>query len=360
LGSNTIHPAEFTKFLGVWLGIRLTWKAHANKIKIKMKTQTLAFRKLAAFAWETSVPKARQIYAVVIRNVLAYGLTAWHSINEGFKKSSKLLTPTQNRCLRIMSGAYKATPARYLESEMVVSLFDLYLDKWVADFEHCIEASGISQLFRAAGARAAEIVAGRRRQHRRGAPELTSRDQRIQAIRRWMGTKKNTEKVMLEAWRRRWREATRKSRRGDLAARRGPDLTNHKVYKDLYKHQASVLMQVRIGRVGMADLLFQRHVPDVPTPLCSCGEAPETPEHVLLHYNKTAEKREIMRQRVGPNALRTRRDLAQLIFKYPELIIEWLLQIGKFTLYNKARELQRKWESEELFSRDQEAAIGIG
>jgi hypothetical protein len=66
---------------------------------------------------------------------------------------------------------------------MAVPLFDLYLNKWVANFKHRIEASGISQLLRAAGARAAEIVAGRRRQHKRKAPELTFRDQRIQAIR---------------------------------------------------------------------------------------------------------------------------------------------------------------------------------
>jgi hypothetical protein len=155
-----------------------------------------------------------------------------------------------------MSGAYKAIPARYLKSKMAVPPFDLYLNKWVTDFEHRIEASGISQLLRAAGARAAEIIAGRRRQHRRGAPELTSRDQRIQAVRRWMGTKKDTKEIMLEAWRRCWREATRKSKRGDLAARREPDLTNHKVYKDLYKHQAFVLMQVRTGCVEMADFLF--------------------------------------------------------------------------------------------------------
>jgi hypothetical protein len=65
-----------------------------NKIKAKIKTQTLAFRKLAAFAWETSVLRAKQIYAVVIRSVLAYGLTAWHGINEGFKGFSKFLTLT--------------------------------------------------------------------------------------------------------------------------------------------------------------------------------------------------------------------------------------------------------------------------
>jgi hypothetical protein len=61
---------------------------------------------------------------------------------------------------------------------------------------------------------------------------------------------------MLEAWQRRWHEVTRKSRRGDLAARKGLDLINYKMYKDLYKHQASVLMQIRIECVGMANFLF--------------------------------------------------------------------------------------------------------
>jgi hypothetical protein len=98
----------------------------------------------------------------------------------------------------------------------------------------------------------------------------------------------------------------------------------------------------------------------VPTPLCSCGEAPETLEHVLLHCNEIAEKREIVRQRVALITLRIRRNLAQLILKYLKLTVEWLLQTGEFSLYNKARELQREWESEELSSRDQEAATGIG
>jgi hypothetical protein len=46
----------------------------------------------------------------------------------------------------------------------------------------------------------------------------------------------------------------------------------------------------------------------MPTPLCNCGKAPETPEHVLLHCNEIAEKREIMQQRVAPIALRIRRN----------------------------------------------------
>jgi hypothetical protein len=40
----------------------------------------LVLSKLAAFAWGTSVPKARQMYAIVIRSVLAYEALSWHKI----------------------------------------------------------------------------------------------------------------------------------------------------------------------------------------------------------------------------------------------------------------------------------------
>jgi hypothetical protein len=92
-------------------------------------------------------------------------------MGENLKGSSKLLTLTQNGCLRIINGAYKAILARYFELKMV-----LYLNKWVADFKHRIEASGILQLLRAAGAKAAEMVAGRWRHHKRRALQLTFRD----------------------------------------------------------------------------------------------------------------------------------------------------------------------------------------
>jgi hypothetical protein len=121
---------------------------------------------------------------VVIRSVLAYELIAWHNMGEGFKGFSKLLISTQNKCFRIVNGAYKTTPTRYFELKMAIPPFDLYLNKWVANFKHRIKAFEMSQLLRGAGAKAAEMVAGRRHQHRRKGPELTSRNQRIQAVRR--------------------------------------------------------------------------------------------------------------------------------------------------------------------------------
>jgi hypothetical protein len=55
--------------------------------------QMLALSKLAASAWGTSVSSARQVYAVVIRSVLAYAAPNWHDMRGGLKKLSRTLTP---------------------------------------------------------------------------------------------------------------------------------------------------------------------------------------------------------------------------------------------------------------------------
>jgi hypothetical protein len=147
--------------------------------------------------------------------------------------------------------------------------------------------------------------------------------------------------------------------RSVFAAKRGPNLDNYKIYKDMPKYKASVLMQIRTKCVKMAKFFFRRHVPDVPSPLYSCGRTSETPEHVLLYCPEIEEDRQDTRKRIAFIALRTRRNLAQLSIKHPKLITEWLLRIGKFPLYNKAQRLQRKWEIAELGSVDQAAAIGV-
>jgi hypothetical protein len=137
-------------------------------------------------------------------------------------------------------------------------------------------------------------------------------------------------------------------------------LDNHKIYKDMPKHEASVLMQARTGCMKMAEFFFRRHVSDVPSPLCNCGHALETPEHVLLRYSRTEDDRQKIRQKVAFIALRIRRNLAQLTIKYPKLTAEWLLRTGRFSLYDKAQRLQKEWETAELGISDQAAATKVG
>jgi hypothetical protein len=136
-------------------------------------------------------------------------------------------------------------------------------------------------------------------------------------------------------------------------------LDNHKIYKDILKHEASVLMQARTKYIEIAEFLFRRHVPDVPSPLCSCGHAPKTPEHVLLRCSETEDDKQEIRQKIAPIALRTRKNLAQLTIKYPKLTAEWLFRTGRFSLYDKAQRLQEKWETAELGISDQAAATKV-
>jgi hypothetical protein len=98
-------------------------------------------------------------------------------------------------------------------------------------------------------------------------------------------------------------------------------------------------MQARTKCVEITEFFFRRHVPDVPSPLYSCGRASETPKHVLLYCPETEKDRQNIRKRVAFIMLRIRRNLAQLSIKHPKLITEWLLQTGKFPLYNKAQRL---------------------
>jgi hypothetical protein len=140
---------------------------------------------------------------------------------------------------------------------------------------------------------------------------------------------------MVNKWNNKWKIAMARNGRGIFAIRRRPNLDNYKMYRNMPKHEALVLMQARIKCMEMAEFLFRRHVPNVPSPFCNCGRASETPEHVLLYCPETEEDKQDTRKKIAFIPLRIRKNLAQLSTKHPKLITEWLLRTGKFPLYNR-------------------------
>ena len=114
-----------------------------------MATQRLALTKLAARTWGPGLFKARQAYTMVVRAALAYGATAFHTPTPiGAKPVGPVrhLAREQNRCLLTVTGAYKATAIRNLETEAAVPPFDLYLNKRLADFEVRLAQSGLDEV----------------------------------------------------------------------------------------------------------------------------------------------------------------------------------------------------------------------
>ena len=67
---------------------------------------------------------------------------------------------------------------------------------------------------------------------------------------------------------------------GSLIYRSLPHKNNLKLYKKLQKAEASLLLQTRTGRIGLASFLFRAGVSDFVTSLCMCGQAEETAKHI--------------------------------------------------------------------------------
>jgi hypothetical protein len=137
-GSDVIQPAPSSRFLEVWLDWRLNWRAHREAVERKLKTQDFALSRIAAKTWGPALTKAREVYTKCIRSALAYGASSFHKptpIGGQPQGIAKDLQKAQNRSLRIVAGAYKATPTRHLEAETWVPPLDLYLNRRLAGFE---------------------------------------------------------------------------------------------------------------------------------------------------------------------------------------------------------------------------------
>ena len=98
-----------------------------------MEIQMLALTRLAASTWGCDLIRAREVYIKVIRAAIAYGAGVTHDPNR--PKVAKSLQTCQNKGLRRVLGAYKATPIRNLELEAFCPHLDLYFSKRLADFE---------------------------------------------------------------------------------------------------------------------------------------------------------------------------------------------------------------------------------
>src|SRR3954469_22266949 len=105
-----------------------------------------------------------------------------------------------------------------------------------------------------------------------------------------------------------------------------------KKHQHLRKHESSLLTQIRTGKVGLRAFLFERKVPEVATPRCPCGEAPETAAHLVLDCRQLDQQRDDLQQLLQPTALRTYRDFAAATArgKSAGKLVRWLLSTGRF------------------------------
>jgi hypothetical protein len=362
LADRNITPVESARFLGVWLDRKLQWGRHLKEVKKRNESQKVALTKLAASVWGCSFTRAREIYTKVIRAALAYGASAWHDPGDARPKGpARSLAVIQSQCLRTVTGAYQATQIRHIESEAAVPPIDIYLNKRVAEFEARLESTGMAQRVRDACAAVASRLLRRQRRRRAGrpaqmAPLPRGGEQRAQWAHQWCEEGElGIDEAVERDWRRRWesgRAAARSQGRGSEPADLDPEFQGKKLlrkHKGLKKHESSLLIQVRTGKVGLRAFLFRRGVPEVNTPLCRCGEGEETPTHLTLFCPEFSDEREYLQGALAPQALRTTRDFAGATADPASapLVVRWLLATGRFPEYRLARRYAEMQDQED-------------
>jgi retron-type reverse transcriptase len=347
LDDQTITPVQEARFLGVWVDRKLKWTGHLTAIKRKFATQQFALTRLAASAWGCTLLRAREIYTKVIRSAVAYGAGVWHYPSEQRVKGiARKLATMQSQCLRVVAGAYRATPVRFLEVETATPPLDLYLNKWVADFERRLERTGKGELIQAICNRV--TIRLQQRRYRRAAakhlPSLEYGKGRTEWAKTWS---ENTppKDILWVYWKRRWtRTSESPDHRRDSAPAARPLFSYDalKKHRHLSKHESSLLTQVRTGKVGLRAFLFERKVPEIATPRCPCGEAPETAAHLVLNCPHLDQQREELRQLMAPKAMRSYRDFAAATAegKSAGKLVRWLLSTGRFPEFRLAERYQ--------------------
>ena len=283
---------------------------------------------------------------------------------------AKQLSTTQSSCLRVVAGAYRATPVRSLETETWVPPLDLYLNKRLADFEARLANTGKMDLLR--NSRKAVATAIRSRRVRGDARLNTSNPTPVEGTEaravwstEWLGND-TPEEALERDWRTRWQHTLDKAmadRPGrDIEPADHPDFTEEALAKHigLKKHESSVLVQARTGKIGLRDFLHTRKVPGVTSPGCQCGAGRETAIHILTECRDTEEQRIDLRIALGSSAFTDRGGMAEATSSNDTgaIVARWLLGLGRLPEYRLAIRLARDSSMTEDIER--EAAMREG
>jgi hypothetical protein len=349
LANTEKAPTTSTRFLGVWLDRKLTWKAHLKETQKKLETQRLALTRLAAKTWGFSLNRAREVYTKVIRAAIAHGSSAYHQCTEKGGKPhgiARELAKEQARCLRTVTGTYKATSVRQLETEAAIPPLDLYLSGRVARFEQRMERTGMNRLIQDSCAAVARKV-----RYRRGVRTRDLQEERKRKTEAWLNeakaaqaersrnnarTQNRTQRfeereivheTIAKEWKRRWEkgleDANRRRGRAVVPADAPPNIKRLELHEKLRKEESSLLIQMRTEKIGLRAFLFERKVPEVMTPACECGNGYETALHVAAYCRKeTSARREL------PFAMHSERDY-RTAMERPEraaILVRWFMR----------------------------------
>ena len=318
----------------MYLDAKLHWHKHQRIILQKAQKALSSLSRTSYSTWGFPVHTSCLVYTAILRSLLSYAVGIWFN---PLRKSSNIssLVSFQNRCLRLIGGAFKATPSFLLESELFLLPLDLYFKFRTACFLSSIQNSPLKyfldSIFSTISSYASLL--------KKPLKESSTISPKwkftwlSQITTNQASSKKELQKLFTKEWEDQWEEKKRKSYPGWQTFCQKPHKNNLKLYKELQKAEASLLLQIRTGRIGLASFLFRAGVPDFPTPLCVCGQAEETAKHITSSCSLYSRQR----QQVFFNP----QDFTTIILN-PELLqkfLYWFMSLKRLNQFNPAFKL---------------------
>ncbi len=133
---HRVKPKTDVRVLGVQLDPALRWKPHLRAVEARAVHHLNALKTLTGSTWGASLETGLRVYSAAIRPALLYGCSTWYSPENtpGYRKGvARELQAIQGRCLRAITGAYKATSTESLEIETFTPPIHLYAEMVVAN-----------------------------------------------------------------------------------------------------------------------------------------------------------------------------------------------------------------------------------
>lgn len=112
VGGTLLNKSTTTKYLGVMLDNKLSFKNHVNHIKDKVEERSKILKRLAGAKWGCTQDTLNKTYNTYIKPVIKYGS---EMLIHTSQENMNVLERAQNKVLRIITGAVKTTPIEALQ-----------------------------------------------------------------------------------------------------------------------------------------------------------------------------------------------------------------------------------------------------
>jgi exonuclease III len=325
IDGQTIQPTGDVRILGVQLDSALRWKPHLRTLEAKAERTLNALKTTTGSTWGMSMEASRKLYAAVARPTITFGAGAWYTPDgiKGHRKTTALkLKAIQGRFLKTVTGAYRATSTEALEIETYTQPLDIYLDGLVA--KSTLNAS-VSQAYTTLETARVKIRqqmrSNRGRQARTRPTEGIRKQQWLQSLgiqtpgpqpsttpppwgdnrehtrntddtqaRSIEDHKKRIVAIGKERWKTRWQLGEKGQHLRDLVAY--PTRATRTLHAGRTKPKSAILTQLRTGKIGFNDFLFERRVPGVTSRRCACEQGAMTVRHILLICPRWRQERQ--------------------------------------------------------------------